>query len=531
MDARTRPDRLAHLSIDAWALCAEFTERIISEAQASAAKANPAGLVPQVDWEQIWRAGDGASSDEAAIGRIVQAAAAIAGTIAPRAPESRDLSRGPEAEAGPQAPVTSPPSSAQEYPAPAVEPVPATYAPSAKTSQVPNQSVSASSPDLVAADPAAAHATPEPAGSVPGPVEPEGVGDPITAPVMITTAPPADPATEVVQLPLVAPVVVEEPVGSEPSPKTLTLVRETEDQSVATDRAKRTRDGWATFFTWIRNLGVIMLLFVVWQLWGTGIAQHQAQSQLKSEFQADLRTHHPPKATGGSGQALIPAATRVPVPANGTVVAQLQIPSIGVDQYVVSGTDATQLSQGPGHYVGTAVPGQAGNVAIAGHRTTNGAPFNRLGQLVRGDRVILTTTSGEHLTYVISGTPTAVSPSDVAVLNYFGDNRITLTTCTPEFSAAQRLIAVGMLQSSASPKVPASSLTYHVVNPATASWDWALLPAVGIELCLLLLLGLSFRRFDSWFGKHAKWLILVPVWIVGLYLLFTSLTTFLPATY
>ena len=137
------------------------------------------------------------------------------------------------------------------------------------------------------------------------------------------------------------------------------------------------------------------------------------------------------------------------------MVAELQIPVIGVDQYVVSGTDATELSKGPGHYVGTAVPGQAGNVAIAGHRTTNGAPFNRLGNLVRGDRIFLTTTSGEHLTYVVSGTPQAVSPGDVAVLNYFGDNRITLTTCTPEFSAAQRLIAVGMLQESgASPRCP-----------------------------------------------------------------------------
>jgi sortase A len=221
----------------------------------------------------------------------------------------------------------------------------------------------------------------------------------------------------------------------------------------------------------------------------------------------------------------------VPVPANGTVVAELQIPSIGVDQFVVSGTDADQLSQGPGHYVGTAVPGQAGNVAIAGHRTTNGAPFNRLGELVRGDRVILTTTSGEHLTYVISGTPQAVSPSDVAVLNYFGDNRITLTTCTPEFSAAQRLIAVGMLQSGASPNVPASKLTYHVVNPATASWNWSMLPAVGIELCLLLLLGLSYRRFEGWFGGRGKWFILVPLWAVGLYLIFGSLTTFLPQTY
>ena len=64
-------------------------------------------------------------------------------------------------------------------------------------------------------------------------------------------------------------------------------------------------------------------------------------------------------------------------------MAELQIPAIGVDQYVVVGTSETDLSKGPGHYVGSAMPGQAGNVAIAGHRTTHGAPFNRIGQLVR----------------------------------------------------------------------------------------------------------------------------------------------------
>jgi hypothetical protein len=90
---------------------------------------------------------------------------------------------------------------------------------------------------------------------------------------------------------------------------------------------------------------------------------------------------------------------------------------------------------------------------------------------------------------------------------------------------------VGLLQSGASPKVPASALTYHVENPATASWDWSLLPVVGLELCILVLLGLSYQRFAGWFGKHGKWFVLVPVWAAGLYLLFTSLTTFLPATY
>ena len=302
------------------------------------------------------------------------------------------------------------------------------------------------------------------------------------------------------------------------------------DDGAATASIPRTNTEWATVFTWIRNLGAIILLFVVWQLWGTAIAQHQAQDQLKAAFDASLRAHHAPTAAA-SGPSLISASTFVHSGGDGSVVAHLQIPSIGVDQYVVEGTNSTDLSKGPGHYVGTAMPGQAGNVAIAGHRTTHGAPFNRLGQLVRGDRIILTSLSGERLTYVVSGTPVAVSPNDVAVLNYAGDNRITLTTCTPEFSAAQRLIVVGELkQSGARPEPSPKHITYHVANSDTASWDWSLLPAVGFEVCLLLLLGLSYRRIEFWFGTPSKWIILVPLWAAGLYLLFDSLTTFLPAT-
>ena len=143
---------------------------------------------------------------------------------------------------------------------------------------------------------------------------------------------------------------------------------------------------------------------------------------------------------------------------------------------------------------------------------------------------ILTSTTGQNLTYVVSGTPQAVSPRDVGVLNYFGDNRITLTTCNPEFSSSQRLVAVGTLKGPlASPAVDSKHVSYHVLNPATASWNWSLLPVVGIVVCLLLLLALSYRRFGLWFEATAKWLILVPLWAAGLYLLFSTLTQFLPA--
>jgi sortase A len=547
--AEDSPSPFDRVGVDAWALCAELVEWIVSEAQAAAVRDNPGSPRPEVDRQQIWRAGEGAPSDEVAISRIVHVTSEWAHRIAPglsTSPtwvEGRVISEADvtaRSHVGDSAlvePLVEPPAAPAHEEADAVsqpvEPLTASPEPVVETEGGPEAPDAAATPPAQVLTPAAPPPPePEPAHVVADPDEP------VTAPVesvlvpelvtrVVSTSATFDSATLDRPRPAATPLV--EPADLEPLPiDPLFLV---EPAEVPTERASRDHAGWATFFTWVRNVGAIMLLFVVWQLWGTSISQHQAQDQLRSAFEASLRAHHPPKTTG-PGPALIPAATRVPSPSVGTVVAELQIPAIGVDQFVVEGTDATELSKGPGHYVGTAAPGQAGNVAIAGHRTTNGAPFNRLGQLTRGDRIIVTTTSGEHLTYVVSGTPQAVSPGDVAVLNYFGDNRITLTTCTPEFSAAQRLVAVGMLQQAgASPKAPASSVTYHVVNPATASWDWSSLPAVGLLLCLLVLLGLSYRRFEGWFGKHGKWFILVPVWTAGLYLLFSSLITFLPETF
>ena len=372
--------------------------------------------------------------------------------------------------------------------------------------------------------------------SVVEPVAPEE--PPPSTPLSVAAPVAAAGATAAVILDQPAPDVtaVVEPVAPEVLPVDLADAAAAEKPRRRLRRATRvpseqSHATWFSVFTWVRNIGIIVLLFVAWQLWGTAIAQHQAQDQLKSQFDAAIKSHHaPPEAKTTGGTTLIPASTNFPSPADGSVVARLQIPSIGVDQYVVSGTSDDDLAKGPGHYVGTALPGQAGNVAIAGHRTTHGAPFNGLGRLVAGDRIILTTTWGEHLTYLVTGTPVAVSPSDVSVLNYFGDNRITLTTCNPEFSSTQRLVAVGELKANAPTAKPAKAVIYHVVDPGTASWDWSLLPAVGLEVCLLLLLGLSYRRTDFWFGRVAKWFILVPVWAALLYLLFGTLTSFLPSS-
>ena len=277
--------------------------------------------------------------------------------------------------------------------------------------------------------------------------------------------------------------------------------------------------------TWVRNIGLLMILFAAWLLWGTSISNHHAQVALASEFHARV-----PHVSTTASRPLLPAGPGVAQPPEGTPVAHLQIPAIALDQYVVQGTNQTDLAQGPGHYVGTSMPGQQGNVAIAGHRTTHGAPFDELDQLAAGDRIYLTSTSGRRLTYVVSMAPFAVSPSDVAVLNDQGDNRLTLTTCTPRFFATQRLIVVASLQMpTVSGQAARHRVRYEAIAVGSTGWNWRYLPEVVLAAALLVALGLSQGRIRTRLGK-ASWVLVTPIWVAGVYFLFVGLSALLPAT-
>jgi sortase A len=290
----------------------------------------------------------------------------------------------------------------------------------------------------------------------------------------------------------------------------------------------RQRRRWLSVASWLRNLGALLILFAAWQLWGTAITQHHSQSQLQKQFTAEVH-----QAAPVHGFTLAPATARLVDPSPGTVMGLLQVPKIGVSEYIVSGTDANDLALGPGHYLYTALPGQAGNVAIAGHRTTHGAPFNRLAELAPGDPIYLTTTGGQRLTYVVAVPPAPVSPSDVSVLNNFGDNRLTLTTCNPEFSARQRLIVVAAYQPPgavhAEPIVKGRGQPYRSAPASANGWDMSLAPVVLIELALVVALGLANRRLSRTYGRAGRWLILIPVWTALVFALFQTLTNFLPA--
>src|SRR5262249_48808383 len=140
------------------------------------------------------------------------------------------------------------------------------------------------------------------------------------------------------------------------------------------------------------TFGLLVLLFVAYQLWGTGIYEARAQSDLKDKFNrqvsnetkanptplGNMSTAGPNStAPGGPAPTTQPPAAQLS-PGDGDPVGIIKIPKIGVDQVVVEGTSVPGLRKGPGHYSESPLPGQLGNAAIAGHRTTYGAPFGDL---------------------------------------------------------------------------------------------------------------------------------------------------------
>ncbi len=169
----------------------------------------------------------------------------------------------------------------------------------------------------------------------------------------------------------------------------------------------------------------------VW-IWATNREAAVHQARLMEEWSA-----HP----------VDPPSPEEPTPPPGSAVTRIEIPSIGVDAVVVElqGLDDIEnLKKGPGHVPGTAYPGQEGNAVISGHRTTYGAPFNRLDDLGPGDAVLLHTAS-ETFIYRVSET-LVVQPTDLSVLDQSGPPRLTLTSCHPEFRASQRLVVVAVLE-------------------------------------------------------------------------------------
>ena len=128
----------------------------------------------------------------------------------------------------------------------------------------------------------------------------------------------------------------------------------------------------------------------------------------------------------------------------GDPIGRIRIPEIDVNKVVVEGTDGGSLRKGPGHYPETPLPGIRGTVAIAGHRTTYGAPFRDLDKLERGDTIVMEMPYG-RFEYIVQD-ERIVEPSATYVTKRVGYDRLVLTACHPKYSAAQRIVTFARLK-------------------------------------------------------------------------------------
>lgn len=196
------------------------------------------------------------------------------------------------------------------------------------------------------------------------------------------------------------------------------------------------------------------VLTLVWQEPISGLLAHFEQSRLAG----DLKRLEAEQATPAQERALaaLPSdnarmaffadALRRSARA-GQPAARIRIPRIGADYVVVAGTDEASLKKGPGLYAGNSVPGLPGTVGIAGHRTTYLAPFRRINELARGDRITVAMPYG-LFSYTVLG-HRIVKPDDVSVFARTTYDQLVLTACNPLYSAAQRIVVFARLTATA----------------------------------------------------------------------------------
>jgi sortase A len=213
----------------------------------------------------------------------------------------------------------------------------------------------------------------------------------------------------------------------------------------------------------------------------------------------------------------------------------LSIPKIALSMVVVEGTGADQLRSGPGHYPGTPLPGETGNVAIAGHRTTYLHPFYNLNELAPGDAIDILTVQGLFVYHVVSSQ--TVDPTDVAVVASTPNPTLTLTTCNPRYSASQRLVVHAALVADVltGTTAPAPATPHHpsattvADSPIHKDW-WAAIGWGLVVVALVIVLWVLAARLEG--GRRLAVVVGgTVVWLGVVFLFFGALAPLLPASY
>ncbi|RYV51889.1 class E sortase [Pengzhenrongella frigida] len=200
------------------------------------------------------------------------------------------------------------------------------------------------------------------------------------------------------------------------------------------------------------TLGALLLAFVVWQLWWTDVEGDRAQAAIVDELDW---VPVPTTSATPVAQPRTDASPALAEPEHAVTFATLYVPRWGAEYVrpISQGVDRAGVLDplGIGHYPGTAMPGDVGNFAVSGHRTTYGKPFNLVADLAVGDPLVVRT-ADDWFVYRVTSTE-IVGPRDVQVIAPVpGDpaavpteRLITLTTCHPMYSARERFIVHGVL--------------------------------------------------------------------------------------
>ena len=211
--------------------------------------------------------------------------------------------------------------------------------------------------------------------------------------------------------------------------------------------------------------GVITLLYVVWQLWVGDIIYSAERNATGHELsQTWAQEYAPPGATPTPTPTEEPAAAPpaaapviLPQPADAEQFGVMRIPRFGADYFVpIAGgisRERTLDTIGIGHYPGTRMPGEIGNFAVAAHRTTWGRPFNRIAELHVNDAIVIETQDGWYtyrfrtLEYVTPDSVDVLLPVPQAMDVPPGTAYMTMTSCSPMYSMAERIVAYSVFDS------------------------------------------------------------------------------------
>jgi len=300
------------------------------------------------------------------------------------------------------------------------------------------------------------------------------------------------------------------------------------------------------------GVGLLLLAFVAFQLWGTGLEESSNQDALANEIGSSLgvsASGDDPIAqlTQQLGVINTEAAPATEPPQEGQAAGVIVIPRIGVSKVFVEGTAKVDLKKGPGHYQGTPLPGQAGNSAIAGHRTTYGAPFNRIDELSPGDQIEIYTAQGKFI-YEVMAPPDnqgiergagywTVRPEQGEVVGPLegGGNMLTLTACHPKYSAKQRIIVRAKLTTppaatpviADTPQAPQPTETDDLDKSFAGDPDALTTAILWGVLCAAIFLVAWFasRRWRKW----PTYLLATPLFLGALWFCFIYTDRYLPS--